>query len=226
MKIAILTPTRGRPSGLMRLYDSIANTISGNHRIVFVYYVDDDDEKLAEYKQLRFTKHKNIQVIHYYRERQIIAKTFNFMAAQVKSTYFMNGADDMVFNTPGWDEILFQRLTVHPYSLYYFDDGIQHEVLATFAIVSQYWIRLMGYFFPEHIRHNYIDTYICDVARRAGTLVYIPEVTLTHFHYTINNSLYDKTYQEAEQYWGVDYDAFNASVEKREAEAQMIKNKI
>ena len=228
MKIAILTPTRGRPSGLMRLYDSIASTISGNNRIVFVYYIDDDDEKLTEYKQLRFKKHKSIQVIHYYGERQIIAKTFNFMTAQFKSKnmYFMNGADDMIFNTQGWDDILSRKLTEHPYSLYYFDDGIQHEGLATFAVISQQWISLMGYFFPEEIRHNYIDTYIFDVAKRAGTLVYIPEVKLTHFHFTIDNSLYDQTYAEAEQHWGVDAEAYNNSTDKRIAEAQRIKEKI
>ena len=224
MKIAILSPTRGRPSGLMRLYESVVNTISGKHQIIFAYYVDDDDEKLGEYKQLQFAEHPNITVVPFISQRQIIARAFNLMAGQITSDYYMNGADDMVFSTPGWDEIFSQRVVCHPYGLYYFDDGIQHEGLATFALISRQWIDLMGYFFPEHIRHNYIDTYIFDVARRAESLVYIPEVRLIHLHFTIDNKLYDKTYADAEQHWGVDAAAYNNSVGQRVVEAQKIKS--
>lgn len=228
MKIAILTPTRSRPAGLMRLYESIRTTISGKHHIIFAYYVDDDDEKLGEYKQLQFTHHANINVVPYYGERRIIARAFNHMAEHLRSNrlYFMNGADDMVFDTPGWDHILRQKIVDHPYALYYFDDGIQHEALATFAIVSQHWISVMGYFFPEHIRHNYIDTYIYDVARRAGVTVYIPEVKLKHLHFTINNTLYDKTYDQSQQHMAADAEAYNNSTNKRVAEARMIQDKV
>jgi hypothetical protein len=228
MKIVILTPTRGRPSGLKRLYDSVTATISGKHQIIFAYYVDNDDETLTAYKELILPTHPNVNIVRYYGERQIIAKAFNYMAQRLTSgsMYFMNGADDMVFDTVGWDDILYQRLAAHPYALYYFDDGIQHEGLATFAVVSQHWITQMGYFFPENIRHNYIDTYIYDVARRAGALVYIPEVKLKHLHFTINNTLYDKTYADAERHWGVDAEAYNNSTDKRIAEAQRIRERI
>ena len=224
MKIAILSPTRGRPSGLMRLYESVASTISGKHQIIFAYYIDDDDEALQGYKDLQFPEHPNISVVPFIGQRQIIARAFNLMAGQITSDYYMNGADDMVFSTPGWDEIFSQRIVCHPYGFYYFDDGIQHEGLATFALVSRQWIDLMGYFFPEHIRHNYIDTYIFDVARRAESLVYIPEVRLIHLHFTIDNKLYDKTYADAEQHWGVDAAAYNNSVGQRVVEGQRIKS--
>jgi len=226
MRIALITPTRGRPSGLMRLYESIASTISGKHEVVFAYYIDDDDEKLSEYNDLQFPEHPNISIVPFVSQRQIIARAFNLMAGQIKSEYYMNGADDMVFITPGWDEILSHRIVCHPYGLYYFDDGIQHEGLATFAIVSRQWISLIGYFFPEEIRHNYIDTYIFDVACRAETLVYIAEVKLEHLHFTVNNSLYDETYAEAEQHWGVDAEAYNNLTDRRIAEAQQIREKI
>jgi hypothetical protein len=228
MKIAILTPTRGRPYGLLRLYESLAATISGKHQFIFVYYVDSDDEKLSEYEQLIFTEHDNIEIMYYRGPRMIIAQTFNYMASQLKDDdlYFMNGADDMVFDTMAWDDILSTRILNHAYGLYYFDDGIQHEGMATFAIVSQHWIKKIGYFFPEHIMHNFIDTYIHDVAKRAGTLVYIPEVKLIHHHFTLNSALLDKTYQDAEQYWGHDLEAFETSVEKRMQEAELIKSLI
>lgn len=228
MKIAILTPTRSRPAGLMRLYESIRKTISGKHRIIFAYYVDDDDDKLEEYKQLVFTGHPNIKVVPFYSERRIIARAFNHMAMRLRSNrmYFMNGADDMVFDTPGWDEILSKKIVDHPYALYYFDDGIQHEGLATFAVVSQHWIGVLGYFFPEHIRHNYIDTYIFDVACRAGVTVYIPEVRLKHLHFTIDNTLYDKTYDQSQQHMAADAEAYNNSSGKRITEAEMIRYKV
>lgn len=225
MKLAILTPTRGRPAGLMRLYESIRATISGKHQIYFVYWIDEDDEAIHQYAALEFHKHKNITIMAHAGPRQPIAKTFNFMAKWHAIPYYMNGADDMAFNTPGWDEILSTKLS-HPYCMYYFDDGIQHEGLATFAIVSRTWVNAIGYLFPEDIRHNYIDTYIFDVAKRAGSEIYIPEVSLSHFHFTVGGSAFDKTYEESQQWWAQDTDAYNRLETRRDAEAQMLRDLI
>ena len=209
----------------MRLYESIRATISGKHQIYFVYWVDEDDEAFAEYGELGFVKHSKITIMAHAGPRQPIAKTFNYLASWHALPYYMNGADDMAFNTQGWDDILSSRLS-HPYCLYYFDDGIQHEGLATFAIVSRVWINNIGFLFPEDIRHNYIDTYIFDVAKRAGTLVYIPEVSLSHFHFTVGGSAFDKTYEESQQWWAQDTEAYNSLESRRETEAQMIRDLV
>jgi len=198
MKIAILTPTRGRVWGLERLYNSIKNTISGNNQIEFIYYVDNDDTDLINYASLKLIKDKNIRVVFVNGQRNPLCKTWNLLVNYSNADWYMCGNDDFIFNTKNWDLILENKIktALHPYFMYFFDDGIQGMNHAAFPIVSKEWINAIGYYFPEKFIHNYPDTWVNDIALIAGVRVYVSEVKTSHLHYSEGLSEYDKTYSD------------------------------
>ena len=145
----------------------------------------------------------------------------------VTATDLNYGADGYVFETKDWDKILVSKIQ-HPYNLLWFDDGIQHGNSCAFPIVSRQWIDLMGFFIPEIFIHNYSDTFVYDVAKKAGVCVYIPEVQNRHLHFSIIPEVFDKTYEEGlkNDSWSKDAVTYGASEGIRIELAQRIKDKL
>lgn len=207
MKLAILTPSRGRPKELYRFFDSINSTISGQNEIMFYIGIDKDDPSREDYFDIlhRMLKDKRDQITIIMIEDDLkpISKIWNELSRlrswENSADYFMMGGDDFVFVTQEWDIILEEKILSadHPFYLYWFDDNINGENLCTFPIVSKYWISALGYFVPTIFKYFYIDTWVFDIATRARLLKYIPEVKTKHLHFTTSKDIpYDKTYQE------------------------------
>lgn len=217
MKLAILTPSKGRLSGFIRLEESVVNTMSGENEIVFLIGADDNDP----------TDYESTGVIVKRYSGKSVAQIWNDLANSVEADYYILGADDYVFETKEWDKILVSKIQ-HPYNLLWFNDGIQHGNSCAFPIVSREWIDLMGFFVPEIFIHNYSDTFVYDVAKKAGVCVYIPEVQNRHLHFSIIPEVFDKTYEEGlkNDSWSKDAVTYGASEGIRIELAQRIKDKL
>jgi len=77
----------------------------------------------------------------------------------------------------------------------WFNDGINGPNLCAFPIVSRTWYETLGYFTPDLFEYFYVDTWIMDIAKRAGRLHYIPHILVEHMHFTQAKSVYDDTYK-------------------------------
>jgi hypothetical protein len=200
MKIAILVPSRGRPDGLYRLFESVSATISGENEIQFIIGIDRDDPYKARYYDvLDRMEGSEMTVFMDENNRRPIAKIWNSLFKISTAEWFFPGGDDLIFKTKNWDSILVQKIKEqpHPFYLFYFNDSVHGEKLATFPIVSKYWIRTLGYLYPEIFKHNYIDTWLFDIACKLGTQFYIPEVITEHIHFSVNsNVVFDQTYAD------------------------------
>jgi hypothetical protein len=233
MKIAILTPTRNRPEGLYRLFNSVNKTMSGLNEIEFMFGVDKDDEFLPEYVnyfgKMKLEAQKNLSVIMIPDVRKPVARIWNDMVKQSRGDWFFNGNDDVIFESKNWDVSLCGNIlnNFHPFYVYCFDDGLQHGNHFAFPIVSKEWITAFGYYFPEHFRHNYTDTWIYDIAKKAGVTSYLPDVHIQHLHPSLGYTA-DKVYIEGCNPDDNERDKilFHATESARAELAEMIKEKI
>ena len=131
--------------------------------------------------------------------------------------------DDQVYKDKGWDVIIDRERNKFPDEIYcmWFNDGINGPNLCAFPIISRRWYETLGYFTPEIFEYFYVDTWIMDIARRAGRLHYIPHILVEHMHFTQGKSEYDATYRRnrPEGMASTDESLFENTAEQRQAEA-------
>lgn len=230
MKLAILTPSRMRPEGLYKFFESINKTISGEHGIDLVIGIDNDDPLKQEYRALlKKMKSESVNKLHVVmaeNDRKLLAQTWNSLIKYSSADWFTCGNDDEIYITPLWDKILFNRISGHPYKLYWFDDGLQHGNHCAFPILSKEWIKTVGYYFPECFHHNYVDTWVFDIATKLRVTNYIPEVKHLHLHYSIGLNQLDQTYKDGMTQNEQDKQLFYQTESQRNEIVEILKQKI
>jgi hypothetical protein len=104
----------------------------------------------------------------------------------------MQGSDDFLWRTQGWDEILRQKTKEHPIACFYFNDG-RENCDSRIPIVTRGFYEVAGYF-PRYFHHFYGDTWVAEIADKAGCLYYAPEVVIEHMHPKFGKSQWDDVY--------------------------------
>ena len=183
--ISFSCPSRGRPTLAKRLVDTATETQQGETE--FLFYLNNDDPTLEQYKDLLDEKHYTVG------PNQSTCYSWNLMAKKAKNDIVMLMGDDVQVQTQGWDGIIaneFNRyadriLMVVP------SDGrtkgtgtFKHDVklwpdeplpAAHFA-VHKNWINTLGYLAPPFFWHWHVDSYTQKVARKLGRCLYLPTV--------------------------------------------------
>jgi hypothetical protein len=189
--IAVLVPSRKRYLKLKRMVNSLLTTARSNIKIYC--YLDDDDDEIENYRKL-----KNIDFT--IGERISISKSWNIIAKKAYdegADILIMGNDDVIYRTLSWDTILLNHIQEYPHKYYcmWFSDGIKNERHCTFPIVSKEWFKLLDYTFtPGIFNHQFNDTWIFDIAKRAGVCHYIQEVFTQHVHPSYFPNEVDETY--------------------------------
>lgn len=181
--ITICCPSRGRPGLAARMVESINKTVSKPSNVEIMLYLNDDDEKLQEYKQ---SIDKKYYVIG---PNQSTCLTWNQLADKASHDIFFLAGDDIQFMTKDWDKAIIRAFDQYadkicmvfpydgngkgkgkdllhnnePYTLTEGDvAGSPHFAL------HRNWIKAVGYFVPPFFWHWYVDTYTQAVARKLG----------------------------------------------------------
>jgi hypothetical protein len=210
MKIAILTPSRGRSKGLFNFFESVCKTVSPDNQIYFDFEIDNNDPHKSEYYDLLSLalsrKPDNVRLTMFESDQKSVGAIWNDLAKLRRwcdsADWFIMGNDDLIYTTQNWDKILEEKINEknHPFFCYWFNDGINGVNHCAFPVISKHWVSLLGGFTAEHFRFFFHDTWVFDIAKRAGVAVYIPEVEISHNHFSKDNTLYDETYAQ----WRVD----------------------
>lgn len=100
-------------------------------------------------------------------------------------------ADDLTPETPEWDARL--RAASGPDGVAYGHDGFQGGRIIAHPCIGGDFVRAAGHLLNPEPSHFYSDTMIGDVARALGVLRYLPDVAMTHRHFT-NGGQWDATY--------------------------------
>ena len=201
MKVAILTPSRGRPSGLMRLIRSSLQTCSGLNQIEHHCYLDWDDPSVPAYQE-QFSKYPQFseQVYLQVNEPQSVSKSWNTLARlalEREADFVVMGNDDLIYRTKNWDIRIEEEFSKFSDKLVcmWFEDGINSASHCAFPIVSADWIRTLGYFTPGIMNFGYNDTWVFDIAKLIQRTHFIGDVLTEHMHFSQHKSQFDETYQ-------------------------------
>jgi glycosyltransferase involved in cell wall biosynthesis len=182
--ISFCCPSRGRPQLAQRLIDTATATQKGDTE--FLFYLNDDDEKLQQYKDLLDEKHYTVG------PNQSTCYSWNLMADKASHDVVMLMGDDVQVNTPNWDQIIVDEINK-------FDDKIlmvvpsdgrpknrhlgneprlwpDEKLPAAHFAVHKNWTKALGYLAPVFFWHWHVDSYTQKVARKLNRCLYLPTV--------------------------------------------------
>jgi hypothetical protein len=226
--ISILTPTRGRPDNCKRFIKSIYETTLHKNTIELFFYVDRDDSALGAYMSLQKHCYEEfndfLRVEFMFGDPISVCDSWNLMTLQSLGDIIIMGNDDLIYETPSWDVTLHQELLNFPDDIFcaWFNDGINGEKHCAFPIVSRKWANTLGYCFaPRGTFHfGYNDTWTFDLGKRADCLHYIPQVKVSHHHFSNNKANYDETYKRNREdskgnFYSLDGDIFSKTIDRR-----------
>ena len=183
--ISFCCPSRGRPELAKRLVDTA--TATQKHETEFLFYLNDDDEKLEKYKDLLDEKHYTIG------PNQSTGYSWNLMCEKASHDIVMLMGDDVQVQTQDWDQLLadeFLRYEDRILMVVPADgrkknaDKLGNEVklwndtplpAAHFA-VHKNWTNTLGWLAPVSFWHWHVDSYTQKVARKLNRCLYMPNV--------------------------------------------------
>lgn len=193
--ISLLIPTRGRPSLVYRLFDSILETASDPDSLEIVLYIDDDDTNSHG------ITHDALSIVKLVQPSNTMGNMLKACYSASSGQYVLLLNDDVIFRTPNWDTLVQEPFTRVPddIALVYGNDGIMGENLATFPIISRVVCELMNGICPQEYKRDFIDTHILDTFKRLSLLgyervVYLPDIIFDHIHYFSGKAELDSTY--------------------------------
>ena len=185
--ISFSCPSRGRPTYARRLIDSAEKNASNDVDIMF--YLNDDDPKLTEYKDTIDEKYYTIG------PNQSTCYSWNQLADRAKYDIVMLMGDDVDIKTPRWDNLIVDEFNKYDDKILMVvpNDGrhkgtkkieIKESTLwpdtdlpAAHFAVHKNWINTLGYLAPPFFWHWHVDSYTQKVARNLNRCLYLPTVT-------------------------------------------------
>ena len=196
--ISILCPTKYRPEGLRRMWESALETSS--LKLELVLYVEEYDlETLHDIPLLPNNDSINTIIGD---GQQIYSNLHNVCCDASKYDIVMGAADDIVFRTKGWDKRVveeFDKLNKDQIAYVYPNDGHHGENLGTHGFFHRNWFNTLGYLSPPIFSVDYSDNYVMDLSRSLGRAIYMPDVLVEHMHWSFGKSDFDVTAQVAHE---------------------------
>lgn len=154
--------------------------------------LDDDDPMLQGYKDLSNWPHDWEIIIA---DRIPLGDIYNSaLNAMPDLEWYGFLADDVVPETFGWDRLLIKA--AGSFGLAFGDDGINGETRATHFVLGGDLVRRVGYLALPGLDRTYIDTVWNDIAHKRVVSRYLPDVKMTHKHFSNRTALMDQTYRK------------------------------
>lgn len=108
------------------------------------------------------------------------SKRTHEMAPMCKGEVIMQGSDDFLWRTKGWDRKFLEKAKANHIACFYFNDG--HSPMdSRIPVVTRRFYEIAGYF-PPHFFHFYGDTWVAKIAEAAGCFFPAMDVVIEHMH--------------------------------------------
>lgn len=218
--ISLILPTRHRPELVKRLFNSIIKSSSQPNFIEVILYVDEDD---INSHQLDSTELKIIRIIGPSRSMG----SYNHLCLEKsKGDIIILINDDMVMQTPGWDEKIRAMDASIPDQIYLaYPNDLFKKARCSFPVLSRKTCDLLVEPYPLMYKGAFIDTHLFDLFKRlqhAGhdRIRYMEDVVFEHLHYRTGKSEYDDTYKKRDRF--ADDWTFIALAKKRQSDSEKL----
>ena len=180
--ISFCCPSRGRPELAKRLIDTATSLQSSETE--FLFYLNSDDEKLEQYRDLLDEKHYTIG------PNQSTCYSWNLMCEKASNDIVMLMGDDVQVKTKNWDRLITEQFDQYRDKILMVvpadgrSTGLEDKVklwedkplgAAHFA-VHKNWVNTLGYLAPVFFWHWYVDSYTQTIARKLNRCLYLPTV--------------------------------------------------
>jgi hypothetical protein len=183
--ISFCCPSRGRPELAKRLIDTATSTQKGETE--FLFYLNDDDSKLGQYRDLLDEKHYTVG------PNQSTCFSWNLLCERAKNDVVMLMGDDVQVKTQDWDQIIVDQFNRYQDKILMVvpSDGRKKgnknlgdkpklwgddPLPAAHFAVHKNWTNTLGYLAPPFFWHWYVDSYTQKVARKLNRCLYLPTV--------------------------------------------------
>jgi hypothetical protein len=198
-KISILIPTRERSIKFERFLKSILKTTLKKNRCEVLILIDLDDPEKNRY--LEIIKNYNecqIDIKIYHDALNTHAKRNNLLAQKSTGDILFPANDDMLFVTENWDQLLdieFSKNKKNYPLCVWVNSGNKYPYLfCHYPIVNRIWYQKLGYIGCELFNFWYLDTWICDLAKRSNFFIYSKKIKFKEFNAQAYQSEFDNTY--------------------------------
>lgn len=150
------------------------NTADEPDDIEFVSYHDKDDLSVYDY----VGNHKEVISDRLYNYSQM----WNECQKIATGPYFMYQADDILFETKGWDTKIKDSFNkVNDKILFVcFNDQVHSEGRACIYCVHKNWVDAVGYLTPPYFSSHLPDNWVNDVAKGVGRRLYLKDILIRH----------------------------------------------
>lgn len=131
--------------------------------------------------------------------RIVLSAMWNECYAAASSDICMQGNDDVVFRSSGWDQAVEGAFSRYPDRIVFVHGDDLHQPPGAFGALGflhQRWIETVGYFTPPYFSCDYGDTWLNDVANMLGRRAYLPNVITEHMHPAAGKAPLDQTHRE------------------------------
>jgi glycosyltransferase involved in cell wall biosynthesis len=204
-ELCVFIPTRNRRELCEKTIQSFRETTLGDVDLYLV--VDDDDDS-----------YEGIDADVITVPRGTLVTAINDAAMQLADKYPMLflAADDMIFETPGWDLFMTGMLQALGGTGYIYPDDKRRYDVPEHPLISSDIVKALGWFAEPGFGHFYIDNVWAELGKRLGLIRFCPQAVIEHRHYTLNADVArDETYSVAEDTHGrpdeAEYNEWRAS---------------
>jgi len=201
--LAIIVPTRGRPSNIEDLLFSLQETNTASDLWLVL---DDDDPELDHYTELN-------NALIFPREGKGMAKPLNKAAMFLLDDYrhFAFLGDDHRPRTDKWDQFFIKELDLLGTGLVYGNDLLQGENLPTAVAMTGDIVRELKGMVPPGLIHLYLDNFWMQLGKDLGAFSYLGHIILEHLHPIAGKAEWDEGYKavNADDVYSADAKAFH-----------------
>ncbi|HEX7619466.1 MAG TPA: hypothetical protein VF480_12210 [Verrucomicrobiae bacterium] len=179
-EICLIMATRGRPESLAQVFAALKASTAQKQKASLWLYVDEDDAVTRKAIDSGALNDAGIQ-LHWHVGPQTpsLCETQHTLWRNSGRTaeIYMGLADDLHFDTPGWDDIIREAAARHPNGI--FLAGAHDPMTAdtcTYPIFGWRWLETLQHIFPGHFPYWYDDRWVHQIGKMADCYEELPIV--------------------------------------------------
>ena len=230
-KISLLLPTRERSKKFERLLLSLIKTCQYQNRVEILLLLDEDDKEIDRYKEIiKKEIFRSLNFIFIIKNLKSHAIRNNHLAELSTGNIIFPINDDMIFVSKRWDYFIdreFSKIDMDRPFCIWIKSNIKYSYLhCDYPIINKSWHKRLGYVGSENFNFWYLDTWICDLAKRSKQFIYASKIRFKEFNAQANIDEFDNTYLRniADNKLEKDIEIWEKSIYQRINEANKLKN--